>query len=59
MLERLFKLKEHHTNVKTEVVAGITTFMTMAYICENRGRGRYYYLYDNGLYFSRQSKYPL
>lgn len=32
MLERLFKLKEHHTNVKTEVVAGITTFMTMAYI---------------------------
>lgn len=32
MLERLFKLKEHNTNVKTEVVAGITTFMTMAYI---------------------------
>lgn len=32
MLENLFKLKEHNTNVKTEVVAGITTFMTMAYI---------------------------
>lgn len=32
MLERLFKLKENKTNVKTEVLAGITTFMTMAYI---------------------------
>ncbi len=32
MLEKLFKLKENHTNVKTEVFAGITTFMTMAYI---------------------------
>lgn len=32
MLEKLFRLKEHNTNVKTEVVAGITTFMTMAYI---------------------------
>ncbi|MDM7994609.1 MAG: NCS2 family permease [Acidobacteriota bacterium] len=32
MLERLFKLKENHTNVKTEVVAGITTFMTLSYI---------------------------
>lgn len=31
-LERTFKLKEHKTNVKTEVIAGITTFMTMAYI---------------------------
>ena len=28
----LFKLKENHTSVKTEVIAGITTFMTMAYI---------------------------
>ncbi len=27
-----FKLKEHNTDVKTEVLAGITTFMTMAYI---------------------------
>ncbi len=32
MLEKLFKLKEHKTDVKTEVMAGITTFMTMAYI---------------------------
>lgn len=32
MLEKIFKLKEHNTNVKTEVTAGITTFMTMAYI---------------------------
>ena len=32
MLENLFKLKEHHTSVKTEVIAGVTTFMTMAYI---------------------------
>ncbi len=31
-LERRFKLKEHNTNVKTEILAGITTFMTMAYI---------------------------
>ena len=31
-MESFFKLKEHNTNVKTEVVAGITTFMTMAYI---------------------------
>lgn len=32
MLEKLFKLKEHNTDVKTEVLAGITIFMTMAYI---------------------------
>lgn len=32
MLEKLFKLKENNTTVKTEVMAGITTFMTMAYI---------------------------
>ena len=32
MLERLFKLKEHGTTVKTEMTAGLTTFMTMAYI---------------------------
>jgi AGZA family xanthine/uracil permease-like MFS transporter len=31
-LEKLFKLTEHNTNVRTEVVAGITTFLTMAYI---------------------------
>ncbi|MGL5693764.1 MAG: NCS2 family permease [Peptostreptococcaceae bacterium] len=32
MLENLFKLKQHNTDVKTEITAGITTFMTMAYI---------------------------
>ncbi len=32
MLEKWFKLKENDTNVRTEVIAGITTFMTMAYI---------------------------
>ncbi len=32
MLEKWFKLKENNTNVKTEIVAGVTTFMTMAYI---------------------------
>ncbi len=32
LLEKLFKLKESKTDVKTEVIAGITTFMTMAYI---------------------------
>ncbi len=31
-LEKLFHLKENHTDAKTEVIAGITTFMTMAYI---------------------------
>ncbi len=32
MLERLFKLGENGTNVRTEVIAGVTTFLTMAYI---------------------------
>ena len=32
MFEKLFKLKEHNTDVKTEILAGITVFMTMAYI---------------------------
>lgn len=32
MLEKLFKLRENDTTVKTEVIAGLTTFMTMAYI---------------------------
>ena len=32
MLEKLFKLKDNNTDVRTEVLAGITTFMTMAYI---------------------------
>ena len=32
MLERIFQLKQHQTSVKTEVLAGLTTFSTMAYI---------------------------
>lgn len=32
MFEKIFKLKERNTNVKTEIAAGLTTFMTMAYI---------------------------
>ncbi len=32
MLEKIFKLKANNTNVRTEITAGITTFMTMAYI---------------------------
>lgn len=32
MFEKVFKLKENKTNTKTEIIAGITTFMTMAYI---------------------------
>ncbi|PMC16510.1 NCS2 family permease [Oligella urethralis] len=32
MFESLFKLREHHTTARTEVVAGLTTFLTMAYI---------------------------
>ncbi len=32
MLEKCFKLKEHGTDAKTEVIAGITTFLAMAYI---------------------------
>lgn len=31
-MEKLFKLKEHGTNVRTEIIAGLTTFFTMAYI---------------------------
>ncbi|CEN77310.1 xanthine/uracil permease family protein [[Clostridium] sordellii] len=31
-LDRVFKLSDNNTNVKTEIIAGITTFMTMAYI---------------------------
>lgn len=32
LLDKVFKLSENNTNVKTEIIAGITTFMTMAYI---------------------------
>ena len=31
-MDKIFKLKEHHTDVKTEILAGLTTFMTMAYV---------------------------
>ena len=31
-MEKLFKLKQNGTTVRTEIVAGVTTFMTMAYI---------------------------
>ncbi len=32
MLEKIFRLRKHNTTIKIEVIAGITTFMTMAYI---------------------------
>src|SRR5690606_14066360 len=32
MLERLFRLSEHDTNARTEILAGVTTFLTMSYI---------------------------
>ncbi|MBU6502378.1 MAG: NCS2 family permease [Burkholderiales bacterium] len=32
LIERVFKLTEHETTVRTEVIAGVTTFLTMAYI---------------------------
>jgi AGZA family xanthine/uracil permease-like MFS transporter len=32
LLEKIFKLSERKTNVKTEILAGITSFMTMSYI---------------------------
>ena len=32
MLEKIFKLEENNTSIKTELVAGFTTFITMAYI---------------------------
>ena len=32
MLEKFFHLKEYHSNPRTEIIAGVTTFMTMAYI---------------------------
>ncbi len=32
MLEKIFKFQERNTNARIEITAGITTFMTMAYI---------------------------
>lgn len=29
-MDKIFKLKEHYTDVKTEILAGLTTFMTMS-----------------------------
>lgn len=31
-MEKVFKLKEHGTNVRTEIIAGVTTFLAMVYI---------------------------
>ena len=31
-MEKIFQLKKNGTNVRTEIIAGLTTFMTMAYI---------------------------
>ena len=44
LMENTFKLRENGTTVKTEIIAGVTTFMTMAYILAvnpklRRGRG--------------------
>ena len=32
LLDRIFKLQQHGTSIRTEVLAGITTFLTMSYI---------------------------
>ena len=55
-LDKIFHLKENNTNVKTEILAGVTTFMTMAYILAvnpsilsgraGSSTGRGYYLYS-------------
>ena len=31
-MEKIFRLKDHNTDVRTEIIAGLTTFMTMAYV---------------------------
>ena len=49
-MEKFFKLKEHGTTVKTEIIAGITTFLAMAYILAVKTYGREDYergLFDN------------
>ena len=46
MLEKLFKLRENGTDAKTEVMAGITTFMTMAYQNPGSHCRRNYYCFD-------------
>ena len=47
MFEKVFKLKEKHTNVKTEVIAGLTTFLAMAYILDVYKRQVWYNLNGN------------
>jgi len=34
MLDRIFKLKKHSTTIGTELLAGLTTFITMAYVLD-------------------------
>lgn len=47
-LEKVFQLNEHGTTVKTEIMAGITTFMTMAYMLLHASTKRFlpYYMYS-------------
>ena len=52
MLENLFKLKENGTNARTEMLAGLTTFMTMAYILAVNP-GRPHHVYDDGVHSCR------
>jgi AGZA family xanthine/uracil permease-like MFS transporter len=33
MIEQFFKLKERKTSIRQEVIGGVTTFLTMVYIC--------------------------
>ena len=40
MLEKLFRLDEHRTTVRIEIIAGATTYLTMAYIDERVGEMR-------------------
>ena len=49
LLERVFKLREHGTTARTEVIAGFTTFLTMVYIVfVNPQRRLRDYLSDRG-----------
>ena len=57
MLEKLFKLSENHTDVKTEILAGITTFMTMAYILAVNPSILSATGMDQGALFIRQSRF--
>ena len=48
MLEKMFKLKENNTSFRTEVVAGLTTFMAMAYHSFGNCTGIFRRLYGYG-----------